>query len=166
MANGNYNKVLYKDKVTTIYDVVYNKGTNIHKQLYNVALNNYIKHFCQLHNITTEVFNNTFKIIEKLPATFDKASVIIQRNITSNTDFDLEYIVDLSIFWPKYVYTNKSNKQILVNPSEQYNKDEITYIDYVRGEATLYNKINDIYYNIPLNNITKDTQISDSMEIK
>lgn len=166
MSNTNFNKLIYKDKITSVYDVVSNKNSKVHKTLYNAAVNNYIKYFCEIHSISKEEFNNTFTILEVQNNSIDSPNSIIQRNKTANKKFEMQYKVDLTPFWPEYKFKNSANNVINIDPTEDFGKKEIVYVDYVRGEATVFNNYLDEYNQIPLNNVNINSEISDEMNIK
>lgn len=166
MANTNFNRLIYNDRITSVYDVTYNKNFKIHKLLFTTAVDNYVKYFCQKHDITKDEFEKTFNIIEKQINSIDAPSSIIQRNKTSNKRFELQYIVDLAPFWPNYKYKNVSNTAVTINPAENFGQDEVVYIDYVRNEATVYNNYLDEYKQIPLSNINISTKLSDNLKLK
>lgn len=165
MGQTNYNKLIYKDRINTIYDVVHNKGNIVHKQLYKTALNLYIKHFCAINKITVNEFNDIFRIIEKPAPNYDRPSTIVVCNKTANPSYKLKYIVDLTPFWPVYNYINKPTEVITINKSDNYGNDEITYIDYVKGTAQTINSYTGEKNEIKTNNITVDTLVSDDMII-
>ena len=165
MAQANYNKLVYKDRINTIYDVVHNKGYIVHKQLYITALNLYIKHFCTINNLSKAEFNNIFRIIEKPSVNYDAPSTIIICNKVANPNYKLKYIVDLTPFWPKYNYTNTPSKIITIKKSDNYGNDAVSYIDYVKGTALTINSYTGEENEIKTNNITPDTLVADEMTI-
>lgn len=165
MKQGNYNFLLYKDKVDNVYNVVNNKGYNINKQLYDVALKNYIKQFCFLHNITSEEFNEIFNIVKIPNYEYDKPCSIIQQNVLNNTNFKTQYIIDLTAYWPNYEYKATADKTIVIDSENNFGEDKVEYIDYVRGEAIVFNSYTGIRRALPIKNITSETVASDNIEI-
>lgn len=166
MENINYNKLAFRDRITSVYDVTSNKNCILHKKLYTAAVDNYIKRFCLLHNITKEEFNKVFTVLEKPVNSITAPSSILQRNKLGDKRFELFYIVDLTPFWPSYKYANASSQVVDVNPEEKLAHDEVVYIDYVRGEATMFNRALDEYNQLPISKINRTTKFSEEMNIE
>lgn len=165
MKQGDFNSVVYNNKIDTIYNVVNNKGFNINTQMYNTAFNLYKRNFCTIHKIEESYFDEIFNIIRIPNESYDIAGTIIQRNISNDRNFELEYIVDLTPFWPEYNYSSKSNEIVNINTDENFGEDKIEYVDYVRGIAKVFNSYTGLYKTIPISNVTNETKITDNMKI-
>ena len=165
MKQGDFKSVIYKNKIDTIYNVVNNKGFNINNQMFDIAFNLYKRNFCTVHNIEESYFDEIFNIIKIPNESYDLPCSIIQRNISNDRKFNLEYKVDLTPFWPEYNYTSKQNDVININTDENFGEDKVEYIDYVRGIAIVFNSYTGLRKTIPISSITAETKITDRMKI-
>lgn len=154
-----YNNIIYNNAVVPIWDIVSNKQLNINYQLYKEALNNYIK---DNYNLEYDEFIKTHTIIQNQNFDFNKSSFVIIKPNDSKKFFK----VDLKKYWPNYQYINKGNKIVIINSDNKIVNDEIINIDYVRNEATLYNRASNIKYNIKLKNIDNTLALSNYLSTK
>ncbi len=147
-----YNSLIYNNGVVSVWDIVNNKPININNKLFNEAINRMIKD--KYSNLSISEFYNKYSILYNKKYNFDESTVII---IKDNNKVSFTKI-DLTPYWPSYNYLSKDNNVIMID--NKITNDEIIYIDYVRNEATLYNRESNIKYNIKLDRINKNSIIS------
>ena len=98
--------------------------------------------------------NRSFKSFEDAP---------IITIMTKESPFK-KTIVDLSLFWPKYIF-NTSDIPILYNEELDYGEYELTHIDYARKKAIFKNRYNSVVAETSLNAINKYTKVSDELSL-
>lgn len=149
-----------EESISSVSNVVSDKGAKVYKQLYDVALLSVIKEKFPSYN-TIEEFKRDYIVIDSPQLDFNKppeATSIREKNYITNS-----INVNLSEYWPAYQYLNGgSNDIIMIDQKEIIANYELTSVDYVRNEAIMKNKENGISYIIPLNKIDKTTPISDN----
>lgn len=149
-----YDELWYNNTPVKYTDYVSNKFNDIHKQLYNDALNkllNDIKDTYGFENIND--FLGKIKIIEIKNNEYWKPSSVIIKFTTSIYVNDKKIIkgsivkYDLSKYWN--TYQNKTYERHIGECAElnQVIPDpEILYINYVKGETVIESRLNDLKY--------------------
>lgn len=154
----NYDKLWYNDTPVKYDDYVSNKFNDIHKQLYNDALNKllddiYKEYGCQ----SIKDFLGKIKIIEIKNSEYWKPSSIIIKFTSKATHVvgdDIKTIIkgsiikyDLSKYWNTYQNKNYDRHIGDCNiVSENIADPEILNINYVKGEVTVESRMNDLIY--------------------
>ncbi len=154
---SSYSILNYDNSVSSVSDVVSNKGQNIYKQLYDAALLKYVKmNFSQYDSL--ESFKNDYIIIENPSLDYNVAPKDV--SLRSKSDITKSININLEEFWPIYSYIKGGSNDIIMT-EKIYSNYELVSIDFMRNMAIMKNKENNIEYSIPLNKIDKNTPISE-----
>lgn len=147
-----------KESISSVSNVVSDKGVKIYKQLYNAALLSVIKEKFPTYN-SIEEFKHDYIVIDSPQLDYNMPPVAT--SIREKNDITNSINVDLSKYWPSYKYLNGgANEIIMVNQNDVIANYELISVDYVRNEAIMRNKENRISYTVALNKIDKNTLIS------
>ena len=147
-----------EESISNVSNIASDKGKQIYKQLYNSALLSLIKDKFPSYN-SVEEFKKSYIIIDSPQLDYNVAPTII--SIREKNDITNSINIDLSKYWPNYVYLNGgSNDIIMVDKKDIVANYELISVDYVRNIAIMKNKENGISYNITLDKIDKNTPIS------
>jgi len=152
-----YDDLLYKNGPVSVEDFVSEKQTQVHKQLYQIALTTYIKENIQTKDI------GEYKFTEFKNDDYTKPSKVLQ---VSKIKPYHKKIVDLSPYWPDYKYDDKEMFTSLKIDSSAIDEFQIIKIDYAKGVVTMENRISGSIINVPFNRINSDTVVSDSLTVK
>lgn len=147
----------------TAFDITDNKYNTIYNKLFEIALNNYAK-------ILGFKDSNTLKskyiiISKRVDNQLSAPNIILKSkttpiNIIENYTDENGTVITFKDFWPKYELSETPYNVINIEPAENFGKDELINIDYVRGIGRIYNKFTDIMYELPLKNIPKNIKLS------
>ena len=155
--NSRYPKM---DKYIPVKDIVSNKYSNVHKELFNIALSKYIN--ITYPGINIDDFLSRHIITESNFTKYCYPSSAIIKNM----DFPFESIeVDLSDYWDTYVFSKKEDVSINIDPDNNFAISEINYIDYMRNKITKINRYAGIKFRTSLNNELGNTPLSDDADI-
>lgn len=147
-----------EESISSVSNVVSDKGAKIYKQLYNAALLSVIKEKFPAYN-TIEEFKQDYIVIDSPQLDFNMPPT--STSIRAKNDITNSINVDLSQYWPEYQYLNGgANTIIMIDKNEIISNYELVSIDYIRNEAIMKNKENGISYTVTLNKIDKNTPIS------
>ena len=176
---NNYNKLVNNNRVVSVSDIINEKELNIHDQIFKTALLNFIEKnsgenqmFSFFTNKTIDELYKYFIVIENRGQDYAEPSTVKLFSKNLNENKPKAILINLGekdangnyLYWPEYLYKYTTSLPIQFNYDE-YNEEynELVYIDYVRGEATVFNKLKNAYLQIPLSAINEDTNISDEM---
>lgn len=174
---NNYNTLVYNDRVISVSDIISEKELKVHNQIFKRALSAFIsknsgdeKLFPDNYDI--DKLYEQYIIIETRGQDYTEPSVVKLFSKSLDTPNRKAIKINLGekdsdgnyLYWPEYLYKYTTNLPIQFN-SEDYQTEynELVYIDYARGEATVYNKLKNVYLQIPLSAINENTMISDTM---
>lgn len=147
-----------EESISSVSNVVSDKGVKVYNQLYNAALLSVIKEKFPTYN-TIEEFKQDYIVIDSPQLDFNMPPTAT--SIREKNDITNSINVDLSKYWPSYKYLNGgANEIIMVNQNDVIANYELISVDYVRNEAVMRNKENRISYTVALNKIDKNTPIS------
>ena len=141
---------LYNNNIPlNIYDVIYSNSDNIHKKLFNDALNKY----CKEKNIN----KNDYKIIDK-----ENKDDILKPSIAilmSNEGVDY---IDLTNYWNKNYLENLNKysenelfRELLIEDDNKKHV-EVEFVDYVRGRVQFKNKFTNKKFFINFNKLDRN----------
>lgn len=147
----------------TVYDINNNKYNKIYSKLFDICLDTYAK---ILGFVNSADLKSKYVVIEKRPNDLLSAPKVILKSkstpvkiIKNYTDSD-GTVRTFEDFWPTYELYETPYNVINIEPSENFGKDELIDIDYVRGIGRIYNNFTNITYELPLNNIPKNITVS------
>lgn len=154
----NYNDLIYDTRPVQVSEYLSDKYNIVHKQLFNNAVETYLK----TNNIDNGVFYQNNKVIELKNDEYWKPSKLIILSREYENGFT-KTVVDLTLYWnTELSFQNKTYKNIKFD-NENINDFEITYIDYVKGKATIKSKTTDKEYKIDFDDIDSNMGISDEL---
>lgn len=154
----NYNDLIYDTRPVQVSEYLSDKYNIVHKQLFNNAVETYLK----TNNIDNGVFYQNNKVIELKNDEYWKPSKLIILSREYENGFT-KTVVDLTEYWnTELSFQNKTYKNIKFD-NENINDFEITYIDYVKGKATIKSKTTDKEYKIDFDDIDSNMGISDEL---
>ena len=154
----NYNDLIYDTRPVQVSEYLSDKYNIVHKQLFNNAVETYLK----TNNIDNGVFYQNNKVIELKNDEYWKPSKLIILSREYENGFT-KTVVDLTLYWnTELSFQNKTYKNIKFD-NENINDFEITYIDYVKGKATIKSKTTDKEYKIDFDDIDSNMRISDEL---
>lgn len=141
---------LYNNNIPlNVYDIIYSNSNNIHKKLFDEALNKYCK--------TNNIDKKNYKIIDKENEDDKlKPSIAV---MMSNEGVDY---IDLTDYWNKNYVENLNKysenelfRELLI---EDDNKKhiEVEFIDYVRGRVQFRNKFTNKKFFVNFNKLDKN----------
>ena len=141
---------LYNDNIPlNVYDIVYSNSENIHKKLFEEAIDKY----CEHNNINKD----DYKIIDQ-PNADDILKPSMAIMISSQ---NINY-VDLTNYWNKNYIENLNKyseneifKELLINEDDKKNT-EVEYIDYVNGKVQFRNKMTNKTFYLKFNKLDKN----------
>ena len=149
---------LYNNNIPlNIYDIIYSNSDNIHKKLFNDALNKY----CNEKNIN----KNDYKIIDKENKDdMLKPSIAV---LMSNEGVDY---IDLTNYWNKNYLENLNKysenelfRELLIEDDNKKHV-EVEFIDYVRGRVQFKNKFTNKKFFVKFNKL--DSSKNYDLQIK
>ena len=147
-----------EESISSVSNVVSDKGVKVYNQLYNEALLSMINEKFQSYN-SIEEFKQDYIIIDSPQLDYNMPPV--STSIRKRNDITKSINVDLSNYWPSYKYlTGGANEIIMVNEDDVIAHYELISVDYVRNEALMKNKENGISYAVALSKLDKNTPIS------
>ena len=124
--------------------------------------NNAVETYLKTNNIDNGVFYQNNKVIELKNDEYWKPSKLIILSREYENGFT-KTVVDLTLYWnTELSFQNKTYKNIKFD-NENINDFEITYIDYVKGKATIKSKTTDKEYKIDFDDIDSNMRISDEL---
>lgn len=160
-----YNDVLYATGPERISNVVCDKLENIHKMLFNDALEKYFEESKENEEDTFDDFLRCNKIIEKRGQVYNEPSNVIIRE----KKFPYKQKnVDLSQWWSTYQF-DESNKDIseLIEDEEVLIDAKLIYVDYARNRCKFRSKMTGKEFWTTLDYINENTKIDeDNMTLK
>jgi len=141
---------LYNNNIPlNVYDIIYSNSNNIHKKLFDEALDKYCK--------TNNIDKRNYKIIDKENEDDKlKPSIAV---MMSNEGVDY---IDLTDYWNKNYVENLNKysenelfRELLI---EDDNKKhiEVEFIDYVRGRVQFRNKFTNKKFFVNFNKLDKN----------
>jgi hypothetical protein len=141
---------LYNNNIPlNVYDIIYSNSNNIHKKLFDEALDKYCK--------TNNIDKRNYKIIDKENEDDKlKPSIAV---MMSNEGVDY---IDLTEYWNKNYVENLNKysenelfRELLI---EDDNKKhiEVEFIDYVRGRVQFRNKFTNKKFFVNFNKLDKN----------
>lgn len=143
----------------TVTDVVNEKLNNIHKKLYNNALNKFLKY----NNISRLEYN----IIEIKPEEYDEPSNIIIKS--KKPPFKLYKNLkshSLKEYWnTEYIESIQKDISLLMLDLEEVHDLKIIYIDYVKGKCKMRSEQLNITVNVPFCYINDSTVLSNDFTL-
>lgn len=154
--NIKYNNLFYRSGPVSVMDVASGKLQSIQTQLFELALMD----FCKERNVSYADFKNQNIIIERKATDYFMPSEIVYKS--KSYPFMSER-VDLAHYWSKYFYKNEDlidDILMMKRDGAGYVENEIVNVDYVRNEATVFNRYLNIKFYVPLSKITNNTNFS------
>lgn len=155
MNNINYNKLYSEYGPIKVSDFISDTPETIHNKLYLNALSKFYNDYPQYKD------NKNIQIIEIKPKEFWMFSKI--RLIDNSTkplklkEFSLEEYWD-NIYVKKYEDMN-------ISKNIGDNNDKIDYYDYIHGNVTMSNKLENKHYKLNFKDIAKNTEVSESYNV-
>lgn len=147
-----------EESISSVSNVVSDKGVKVYNQLYNAALLLMINEKFPSYN-TIEEFKQDYIVIDSPQLDYNMPPVAT--SIREKNDITNSINVDLSKYWPSYKYLNGgANSIIMINQNDIVANYELISVDYIRNEAVMRNKENGISYTVALSKIDKNTPIS------
>lgn len=177
---NNYNSLIQNNHVSSVSDIVNGKELNIHTQIFECALLNFILEnsgetgiLKDLPEKTIECLKSIYTVIETRGETYTEPSKIT----IFKKDLSTPEVIKIDLgekdesgnykYWPEYKFGHTQRLVLDCNPFNYIGDyDELLYIDYVREEAIIRNKLSSEEKTIPLSNINKYTKISDELSSK
>lgn len=145
------------NKLLNISDIIYNNSENIHKKLFNDAIDKYC--------IDKSINKEDYKIIDQK----NKDNDLLPSTAIFIDQDNLEYI-DLTQYWNNnYVNSlylldeNNVFKELLID-DENKKYIEIIYIDYVKGKVQFKNKFNNKCFFVKFNKLNQNKQYNLKLE--
>lgn len=129
-----FNKLDYKSSPVRAIDFISNKYDVVHDELYNKALDKYLK---EKYSTEEDIanFKKTHIFLEiKQPEYYIPSKVIIKELVYPYT----VETIDLTQYWDNYQFNDEyRNKDEILLDEDSLKDGEIIYIDYVKGQAKL-----------------------------
>ena len=157
-TTSRYDTPISSDGPVPVVEVVAGKLIDIHNQLYEAALKDYLEE----NNISKDdLFNNYVQLQQYDPNYQFSSTIVLKRK---KYPFDV-ITIDLSKYWKKYLYKNVEGIDdiIMLNDEDNFGENELVYIDYARNEATIFNRSTGIKFHVPLSKISGSTIVSDAL---
>ncbi len=142
----------------TVFDIETNKYETIYNKLFEITLNTYAK---VLGFTNSDELKSKYVIIEKRHNNLLDAPDVMLKSKTLPVVFITEYISDdgtrfmFKDFWPSYDNIITEYDVINIDKANDFGKDKLIDVDYVRGKGRIYNSYTEIQYELPLNNLPK-----------
>lgn len=148
-----YNKMMYNSGPITVSEFISDIPNEIHQQIYNKALSDFLEE--------NPKYNDTnIKIIEIKGKEYWEPSKI--RIIDYSTKPYKYSTISLQQWWNnQYNYKEETN----IDPMIGSNNDQVDFLNYVQGKATMYDRYENKKYKVDFKNIGKDTEITEDYNV-
>lgn len=157
--------MIYETRPVKYSEFVSNKYNDIHAQLYNDALSNFLKDLNKKDEFldwTEEQIETDTKIIEiKNTEYWKPSSVMIIKKIYPFT----KYKYDLSEYWNNYQHKEDKKIDDLKILNEKLLAPEILNLDYIRGKAKIECRQQGVEFEVDFDYIDKDTLVSEEYSL-
>lgn len=158
-----YDDLLYKSGPIQVNDFLNDKYDDIHKQLYNRALNKFIEEYIQTNNldISIENFKKNYKFIEIKKDEYFKPSKVLIKSVKVPFGILEGKAIDLSKYWDKYEFnTNFKDLSEILFDEDSIKDAELIYIDYVKGKGKFKSKFTEKSFWVDFKFINNNTKIN------
>lgn len=169
----------YKNKDVENYycNIVYNENGYIYVSLepginyiddnVNNNLENLIKTineniYNDIFNKACEYYKKSHRIIELKNTEYWMPSEVL---IIHNGKPFTKNKIDLTKYWNYYQKMSDFDISKLKLTNENILDSEVTYLDYIKGSAKMYSKVNDIEYEIPFKYLDENSKVSKDMQL-
>lgn len=137
----------------TFHDVINDKYDNIHEQLYNQALNNYL-------GDNRQEYESTYRMIELKSSYFNQPSkVLLIRKHYPHT----RTTIDLTSYWGDYGF-KEDLSYLKLDDDFTVETGEVIYKDYIKGTATLYSRYSGKKFTVKLSSLPDDIKECETLD--
>lgn len=160
-----YNDMIYETRPVKYSEYVSNKYNDIHAQLYNDALNKFLKELKNKEEFlgwTDDQIENDIKIIEiKNTEYWKPSSVIIMKKVYPFS----KHKYSLSDYWNNYQQKEYKNIDDLKILNEKLLAPEILSLDYIRGKAKIECRQQGVEFEVDFDYINDNTLVSEEYSL-
>lgn len=164
-----YDDMLYDNRPVKFTEFITNKYNDIHKELYEDALDKLIEHLISTKAEHYENYESIDDVKDNCKIIECKATEYWMPSEVTITHKTWPYKRDkhsLEEYWNYYQKKeDKSIETIKLTEKENIENSEIMFIDYVKGIARMRTKLTNIEFDVPFEYLDSSTDVSDEYSL-